>query len=217
LDTPANRGFAAGNNTALRWAHQHTPQSWNLLLNNDTKVPEDFVEKLTNAAEEQIKTDDTPFALSATEYDFFHPRKMIHSGIQYLSIPTGLSFASSGLLRTPYLCGACILIDPKAPLMDEDYFLYYEDADYSQRLKRAGYQLLTTNQTKYFHKRGGSTSQNVNIVAIQMTSMWRYYQLYYPRWASIVKRVRKMEYILRGCKNIARIIDQTYQQAYAQE
>ena len=216
LDAPVNGGFAAGNNIALKWAHAHTPQSWNLLLNNDTKVPEDFVEKITEVAEEQVKAGHCPFALSTTEYDFSFTR-MRHTGMQYLSIPTGLCCTSAGPLRTPYLCGACILIDPQAPLMDEGYFLYYEDTDYSQRLRKAGYQLLTTDRTHYYHRRGGSTSQNTHIITIQMQSMWRYYQLYYPQWIKIVKWLRKAENLIRGRMNIVRILDQTYEDAYAEK
>lgn len=215
LDSPANRGFSAGNNIALRWAHQHTPDAWNLLLNNDTLLPDDFLEKLIAAAEEIRRTSTIPFALSATEYDYTKKFKR-HTGMQYLSVPTGLSFTTQSPLRTPYLCGACILIDPEAPLWDENYFLYYEDADYSQRLRAAGYRLLTTDMTCYYHKVGGTTSRNADIVAIQMTSMWRYYRTYYPRWARLVKCFRQIENLLRGRHEIARIIDQTYHQAYAQ-
>lgn len=215
IEAPANGGFASGNNLALKWAHEHTPNAWNLLLNNDTLLPNDFIENLILAAEEIMRTSASPFAMSAMECDYtMHiPR---HTGMQYLSIPTGLCFATSGVLRTPYLCGACLLVDPKAPLLDERYFLYYEDADYSKRLQEAGYQLLTTDQTYYCHKMGGSTSRNTNIISIQMESMWRYYRKYYPRWMRIVKWLRKIENMLRGRAQIARIIDQTYQEAYAE-
>ena len=64
---------------------------------------------------------------------------------------------------------------PQAPLLDEGFFLYYEDADYSKQLENDGYRLLTTDCTRYYHKVGGSTSRNENIVTIQMKSMWRYY------------------------------------------
>lgn len=213
LEAPANNGFSAGNNIALRWARQHTPEAWNLLLNNDTLLPADFIEHLIAAAEAIRSTSAEPFALSATEYDYAGRTKR-HTGMHYLSIPTGLSFTASGPLRTPYLCGACLLIDPQAPLWDEDYFLYYEDADYSQRLRAAGYRLLTTDTTRYYHKVGGTTSRNADIVAIQMTSMWRYYRTYYPRWARLVKGVRQTENLLRGRRDIARIIDQTYHEAH---
>lgn len=213
IDAPSNGGFAAGNNLALRWAHQHTPDAWNLLLNNDTLVPEDFIEKLTAAAEELGRQYGTPIALSATEYDYSKQYKR-HAGMQYLSIPTGLCFSFPGWLRTPYLCGACLLTDPKAPLLDEGYFLYYEDTDYSKRLQEAGYMLLTTDRTHYYHKKGGSTSQNPRILSIQMKSLWRYYRLYYPQWMRTVKWLRSMEYMIRRRMDIVRIMNQTYRQAH---
>ena len=178
-------------------------------------LPDDFLEKLIAAAEEIRRTSTIPFALSATEYDYTKKFKR-HTGMQYLSVLTGLSFTTQSPLRTPYLCGACLLIDPQAPLWDENYFLYYEDADYSQRLRAAGYRLLTTDMTCYYHKVGGTTSRNADIVAIQMKSMWWYYRTYYPRWTRLVKCLRQIENRLRGRREIARIIDQTYHQAYAQ-
>ena len=215
INAPTNGGFAAGNNLALKWAHTHTPNAWNLLLNNDTLLPEDFLEKLILAAEEFRHDSATPFALSATEYDYSRRHKR-HMGMQYLSVPTGLCFNRRSLWRTPYLCGACILLDPTAPLLDEGYFLYYEDADYSKRLQEAGYRLLTTDKTRYYHKTGGTTSKNANIVAIQMTSMWRYYNQHYPQWKGTVKWLRKIENFLRGRMDVVRIINKTYRQANAE-
>ena len=214
IDSPINGGFAAGNNLALKWAHQNTPKAWNLLLNNDTLLPNDFLETLACTAQELSRVYIRPFALSATEYDFSKQHKR-HTGKQYISIPTGLCFTTKGILRTPYLCGACILIDPHAPLLDENYFLYYEDTDYSKRLQEAGYLLLTTDKTQYYHRRGGSTSQKSDIVSIQMTSMWRYYKKHYPNWIYIVKILRKIENFLRGRTEIINIIEQTYKQTNA--
>ena len=212
FDAPVNGGFAAGNNIALRWAHNHTPEAWNLLLNNDTVLPEDFIEKMTGAAEKIRKEGGAPFALYATEYNYFSRRKKRHNGKQYLSVPTGLCFNSPGIFRTPYLCGACILIPPQAPLLDEGFFLYYEDADYSKQLENDGYRLLTTDCTRYYHKVGGSTSRNENIVTIQMKSMWRYYLKHYPQWAGMVKWLRWGEYIVLGRSGVAHIVNQTYKQ-----
>ena len=77
--------------------------------------------------------------------------------------------------------------------------------------------LLTTDKTQYYHKKGGSTYQKSNIISIQMTSMWRYYKKYYPRWMYIVKVVRKIENLLRGRIEIIHIIEQTYKQANAKQ
>ena len=212
LEAPSNGGFAAGNNIALRWAHRHTPEAWNMLLNNDTLLPEDFVEQMIASAETIRQQSSVPFALSVTEYDG-SKRKKRHTGMQYLSLPTGWCFASSGLCRTPYLCGACVLLDPRAPLWDESYFLYFEDADYAKRLQANGYRLLTTDATRYYHIKGATTAYNPELIAIQMTSMWRYYRTYYPRWMPVVRSFRVFTNLLRGRMRVARIINHTYHQA----
>ncbi len=41
-------------------------------------------------------------------------------------------------------------------LMDERYFLYFEDLDWSERAKRKGYELKYCWKSKVYHKEGGS-------------------------------------------------------------
>lgn len=209
LKAPVNGGFAAGNNLALRWAKKNTPDSWNLLLNNDTYLPADFIEKLTSVAKKnQIETNSL-FALGATEYKYGTEQKN-HSGIHYISLPTGLAMTQTGWLRKPYICGACLLLNPAAPLLNETYFLYFEDADYGELLRQHGYQLLTTDETHYYHKVGGSTRLNPDKLRIEYTSLWHFYDLHYPKWKPIVRLFRVIENAFRGRWEVVKIIKDTY-------
>ena len=196
----------------MRWAKTYTPDSWNLLLNNDTYLPQDFIEKLTRVAEQTIIETNSPFALGATEYKFGTEQKN-HSGIHYISLPTGLACTRPGWLRQPYICGACLLLSPNAPLLNETYFLYFEDADYGYLLARQGYQLLTTSETHYYHKVGGSTQSNPDKLRIEYTSLWHFYDLHYPSWKPIVKCLRILENALRLRWHVIKIIRETYSAA----
>lgn len=56
---------------------------------------------------------------------------------------------------TDFINGACVLITKdvldKVGLLDETFFLYWEDADYSMKVKRAGFRVVYTPETKIWH------------------------------------------------------------------
>jgi GT2 family glycosyltransferase len=57
--------------------------------------------------------------------------------------------------HSDFISGCAVLIRAevfkKIGLLDEDYFLYWEDADFSLKAKRAGYRLLISPKSKIFH------------------------------------------------------------------
>jgi len=67
-----------------------------------------------------------------------------------------------------FATGCCMLI-PKnvlvtVPLMDEAYFLYFEDVDYSFSLNRHGIKILYCPEAKLWHKVSSSTGKNSKLV-----------------------------------------------------
>ena len=74
---------------------------------------------------------------------------------------------------TPYAHGAAMLIKRKAiekvGLMPEDYFLYYEELDWSMMFTRAGYEIWYDPACTIYHKESQSTGQNSPIRAYYMT------------------------------------------------
>ena len=65
---------------------------------------------------------------------------------------------------TPYAHGAAMLIKreaiEKVGLMPEDYFLYYEELDWSMMFTRAGYEIWYDPACTIYHKESQSTGQN---------------------------------------------------------
>ena len=65
---------------------------------------------------------------------------------------------------TPYAHGAAMLIKrdtiDKVGLMPEDYFLYYEELDWSMMFTRAGYEIWYDPASTIYHKESQSTGQN---------------------------------------------------------
>jgi GT2 family glycosyltransferase len=61
-----------------------------------------------------------------------------------------------------WLSFACILIRrsviDQVGLMDENYFMYFEDIDYSRQIRKAGWRILHDPAPKVVHIRGGTSS-----------------------------------------------------------
>lgn len=187
-----NGGFAYGNNVLQQFVKQYLDSSAVLWLNNDTEVPEGFVSTL----EHEYARYQVPTAIAAEERNFYTKQRR-HSGMHFLNLPTGLAFTHRLPLSHAYLCGACIMTSVDAPEWNEDYFLYFEDADYAIRLREKGYQLVTTDKTHYFHKQGVSTGGNREVV---LKSMWHFYTLHFPRYKRLVRIIRSIQYRVCGNK-----------------
>ena len=58
--------------------------------------------------------------------------------------------------ETDFATGACMLLRSEAlkdiGLFDEKYFMYLEDADLSEKLKKKGWEVLYTSKTEIWHK-----------------------------------------------------------------
>ena len=74
---------------------------------------------------------------------------------------------------TPYAHGAAMLIKreaiKKVGLMPEDYFLYYEELDWSMMITRAGYKIWYEPACTIYHKESQSTGQNSPLRTYYMT------------------------------------------------
>jgi N-acetylglucosaminyl-diphospho-decaprenol L-rhamnosyltransferase len=64
--------------------------------------------------------------------------------------------------ETPWLSFACVLIRRRVieqvGMMDEEYFMYFEDIDYSRRVREAGWGIVHDPRARAIHLRGGSSS-----------------------------------------------------------
>ncbi|RJP72912.1 MAG: glycosyltransferase family 2 protein, partial [Candidatus Zixiibacteriota bacterium] len=143
IESPVNLRFAGGNNLGLREVLARG-DDYALLLNNDTTVDADFLDKLVAAAQE------TGAALAAPKILYFYRPEVIWFAGGEL-VPTlgyvrhwGLRQRDDGRFdqrrETTFLTGCALLIRRDAletvGLLDEDYYLYSEDADYCLRASR---------------------------------------------------------------------------------
>lgn len=204
-----NDGFSSGNNIAINFSNQFLHNDQILLLNNDSVVDMDFLEIMNKEYKEHQIREKCPIALGAREYSYY-TKKTNHSGFHYLNIPTGFAFSKPISPYFKYICGACLMVDSQAPLLNEDYFLYFDDIEYSKILLNYNYKLCTTDKTHYFHKISSSTPNLTLKAENQFISTWKFYKRHYPGWISIVFLIRYLQYKLLKKPDIAKIVYRTY-------
>lgn len=149
-----NLGFAGGNNLGIKYALK-SGADYILLINNDATVIEnnflinilktegDIVSPLVTYNDRGIKT----FDFGGMVDNLFGRNTHLHTPPK--SMPD-------------YFSGVCLLIKSKVfkkiGLLDDHYFLYYEDADFCLRAKNAGFKLGFCKSASIFHNL--STSAN---------------------------------------------------------
>lgn len=164
VDLPKNLGFAEGNNVAIREALENPRISHFLLLNNDTTIEPTCVTDMLATLKAH------PDAAIINPQIFYHstPNIIWANGSTYN--PT---FGKSTLrknhskepdtadIKLEQIVGCCMLLPRKAieavGLMDSDYFSYYEETDWAERFKMAGFTLWLSASAKMYHKVAQST------------------------------------------------------------
>lgn len=153
-----NRGFSGGNNLAIRKALAQGSE-WVLLINPDTTVESDFISEIIRQLPSQTELVGIPLR----EGD-----RVAYAGQVRWFKPTLPHIYSHSKLITEngklfYAIGAGMLIHrdvfEKTGMLDERYFLYFEDVDFSLRARRAGIPLRFLSHPVITHSVSQSTRQ----------------------------------------------------------
>ncbi len=177
--SPHNGGFAAGNNFAIRPAlKSDCPPDYFLLLNPDTEIRPGAIRTLVDFMAERPKVgiagssfelaDGTPWQITLrfptllSELD-----SGLRLGIVSKLLRKWVTAQPSGnkICQADWLPGACMLIRREVfesvGLMDEEYFLYYEETDYCLQVKRGGWSCWYVPESVVMHIGGQSTGVEV--------------------------------------------------------
>jgi GT2 family glycosyltransferase len=159
---PSNRGFAGGNNAGIEYLLSRPEITHVFLLNNDAMVETSFFAELSNALRV------APRAGLLTGTIFEHPnrdkvwyaggreipfRALIEHTFDVPSAPTPV--------ETEFISGCAMLISrpviERLGMLPDAYFpLYSEDAEYSHRARKAGFQVLYAPKAIVYHKVGAT-------------------------------------------------------------
>ena len=162
-----NLGFAGGNNIGIRYALEND-YDYIMLLNNDTEVTENFILPLV----ERIEKDHFLGAVQPLILNFSNKSIIWNAGgklnkfLGLTSTRLNNNKLNSSIVfddYTDWISGCCILIKSeiltKVGLLDEKFFNYYEDVDWSLRMKNLGYDLGFVKESIIYHH-GSSSSKN---------------------------------------------------------
>ena len=146
-----NNGFSAGNNIGIRYAMNHGAD-YIMLLNNDTEVKPDFLEKMVNVADDNI-------VVTPSIYFYSEPNEIWYADgrINYsrCTVSNGNDKESK---YCNYASGCCLLMPrkviEKVGYWAEEYFMYYEDMDYSIRILKNGFKIFYNKDAVVYHKVG---------------------------------------------------------------
>lgn len=160
IENGANLGFAAGNNVGLRYALGRDFE-YILLLNNDTEVDPPFLRTLVSACE----ADRGAGAAGPTIYYAEQPDVIWSAGgaIDWRRGTSAMcgrgertSAGDQGARRVDFVTGCALLLRRSAlercGLLDERFFMYYEEAEWCVRAAHAGFHILHVPQSRLWHK-----------------------------------------------------------------
>lgn len=165
VETGKNLGFAGGNNVGIEYAMK-AGADYVFLINNDTTVHPDYLKELVAVAESDPKIG----AAGSKIYYHSEPERIWFAGgtVNWLCNKgehIGLNEVDKGqydeIKEVGYLTGCALLVKreviEKIGVLEDDYFLYYEDTDFSLRVHNAGYKTVYVPKSKIYHKVSRST------------------------------------------------------------
>lgn len=191
LAMPENRRFAGGNNAGIRHALAGNADLI-LLLNNDTTVDSEMLRFLVCAIESHPEA-----GMVAPKIYYYDTKNLLWYAGGVLSFWTGtmhhigIREEDRGQYDAPgdtgYASGCCLLTSrevlERIGLLDESYFMYTEDADWSIRARRAGYRILFEPSAKVWHKISVSAGGHLSPFKLRhkFLSNFRFFSRY-ARW-----------------------------------
>ncbi len=154
-----NLGFSGGNNVGIKKALNPPAgggSDWVLLLNNDTWVESLFIQRLRAVLEGREGV--VGLSLAEGERTAFGGKvQWLKPTLKHVYIRTDLNNGQT------YSIGGAMLIYKsvfdKIGFLDENYFLYFEDADFCQRARKAGIPISFLSDIKVGHSVSASTKK----------------------------------------------------------
>jgi len=202
IENGDNLGFAAGNNVGLRFALQQADMTHVWLLNNDTLVERSCLTLMRR----RLVSHGSPAVCGSVIHFFDDPEHIQCIGGNRFDHRRGLASESIGRYAhedhapsvrqvegsLDYLSGCSMLI-PRGflegvGLLNEDYFLYYEEIDWFTRA-HGRFDLVVAGGARLYHREGGSIGSRSwrrapSLLSDQhmFRSRLRFTARYYPEW-----------------------------------
>jgi GT2 family glycosyltransferase len=200
-----NRGFTGACNTGMAKAIEEGAD-YVMLVNNDTLLGPKMTARLVAAAEGSPKV-----ALLNPLICFVDKPEVVWANGNVLSLFTAVGDGADlgrrraevereGSKRVSAATGCILLarasVARQLGLLADDFFIYYEDADWSLRMRKAGYEILAVSDALAWHKVSSDSKKSVDYSAFayyynirnRLTLMrrharWYHWLVFGPRFA----------------------------------
>ncbi len=179
-----NSGFTEGNNIGILKA-LNEKFSQVLLLNNDTVVIDDSIEKASNL----LQSNDNIDIGGLVNYYYSDKTKIWQYGkkiyIRFGTIVENKFDQQRQFSICDYVPGSSIIIKSKVfekiGLLDENFFAYFEEIDLCIRAKKENFKIAYLPQSKILHKVGESTINKKKLYLKTRNSLY-FYSKHLPKW-----------------------------------
>ena len=162
-----NEGFARANNQGIKYSIKNG-FDYMLLLNNDTLIKNDLLDSLIRQSNTLNQTIIQPLILNYNGTKIWNAGGTINYFLgTFQTLKKGVSFKNFKINReyTDWFTGCCVLIKTDVfkdiGYFDERFFAYYEDVDFSIRLKKMGYSIALMTDSYLQHYESAS-SKSIN-------------------------------------------------------
>jgi len=160
-----NLGFAGGNNLGIK----ESKGEYLFFVNNDTELTTDIIEKLLEPFEVNPR-----LGIVSPKIYYYEKKDLIqYAGYTPLNPCTarnqtiGQFEVDKGQYNqphsTPYAHGAAMMVSraaiEKAGMMPECFFLYYEEMDWCEQIRKAGFEIFYEPKAKIYHKESVSVGK----------------------------------------------------------
>ena len=215
-----NLGFAGGNNIGIKYALSQKDSDYIWVLNNDVIVEEKCLFELVKYSNYHKDIG----VIGSTIMEYYDPTRIQYAGGASFNILTctskmryaGIDIKDLDLKHTmenkdiDYV-GGCSMFFRRDVLfnvgkLSEDYFLYFEEIDYSMKLRGSKYKIGWCKDSYIYHKCGASIGSK-NIINKKSTTSEYYSNLsaikfINKHYKSLLPIVMANRFILKSIKNL---------------
>jgi len=218
IRSEVNLGFAGGNNIGLEVAKG----DYLFLANNDTEFTEGLVDKLVAMLESHPE-----IGIISPKIRYYHQPDMLqYAGFTKMDYYTARNHCIGQFEKdngqydsltgeTGFIHGAAMMVRKeaiaKAGPMSEIYFLYYEEMDWCEHIKKAGYTIWVNMQALIYHKESVSVGaksplkeffMNRNrILFVRRNCAWHICCVFWLYFLLVVAPRNVLSYIKAGQRN----------------
>lgn len=191
-----NSGYAAGNNIGIRYAIEHFGANYIVISNPDVSFEDNFIYKALSVFKSIPDTGQVA-CIMKTKKQFFQAKKlpsilgMMASNIPPLDrsrwvISYPMSYFKRNICRVGQVWGSLFMLSRESFIaiggLDEDTFLYYEEAILGRRLERAGYATYLITDCSFEHGVSVSICKSISSAQKRMKYLYNSQMIYAKKY-----------------------------------